>query len=199
MSTHTPGITKLIELFGRFPGIGARTAERMAYHLVRHKDEEARALSDAIVQVIREVGHCKACFNYAEGEQCGICADDRRDRETICVVEQESDVISIEKTGAYKGLYHVLLGRIAPMAGVGPEDIKIRELIERVKENSIQEVILATNPTMEGDTTAHYIAEQLAPTGVSVTRIARGLPAGSQLEYASKAIMSDAMEGRRQL
>ncbi len=199
MTAHTPGIEALIDLFGRFPGIGARTAERMAYYVLKQEPADARALSDAINHVITRIGHCTACFNYSEVDLCGVCSDTRRDRSVLCVVEQESDVITIEKTGGYKGLYHVLLGRISPMKGIGPEDIKIGELMERAKHEEVKEVILATNPTMEGDTTANYIREQLGPIDVKTTRIARGLPAGSNLEYASKAIVSDAMEGRREL
>ncbi|MEN6504286.1 MAG: recombination mediator RecR [Planctomycetaceae bacterium] len=194
---YSETIAKLIELLGNLPGIGARSAERLAFHLLKADDAEALALADAIRDVKTKIRPCGRCFNLAEGELCSVCDDPSRDASTICVVEQPKDLLSIESTGAYRGVYHVLMGQIAPLEGMEPEDLTIAPLIERVKAGGVREVILATNPTVTGDATALHIIDQLTPTGVKLTRLARGLPAGGQIEYSSRSILSDALTERR--
>jgi recombination protein RecR len=196
MAKYGQTIESLIEQFGKLPGIGARSAERLAFHILRTGDAEAFALADAIRDVKTKVRPCKQCFNIAEGELCAICADPRRDKSTICVVEQPKDVLALESTGAYHGLYHVLLGHIAPIEGTEAEDLTIDALIDRVRATGASEVILATNPTVAGDATAIKISAQVAAMGVKVTRLARGLPTGGQIEYASKSILTDAITER---
>jgi len=197
MPKYAGTIEKLMEELGRLPGIGARTAERLAFHLLKAPDAEALALADAIRDVKTKIRPCRVCYNLAEQELCAICADPRRDRRTICVVEQPKDLLALESTGAYRGLYHVLMGHVAPLEGVGPEDLTLDELVARVRGGDVKEVILGTNPDVAGDTTALHVAEALAPTGVKMTRLARGLPAGGQIEYASKSILADAIDQRR--
>ena len=197
MAKYSEAIEKLIELFGGLPGIGARTAERLAFHILKSGQAEAMALADAIREVKTRVRPCRECFNLAEGELCAVCGDARRDRAVICVVEQPKDLLAIESTGAYRGLYHVLMGQIAPLEGVGPKDLTIDALVRRVQGGGVREVILATNPTVAGDATALHISGLLAPLGVAVTRLARGLPAGGQIEYANKSILTDAITERR--
>lgn len=198
MEFYTQALQSLIAEFERLPGIGRKTAERLAYHVLRSPAEEVLKLAEAIQSVKRTVRSCRVCFNIAEEELCPICADPGRDRFTICAVEQPKDLFAIEKTGAYRGRYHVLLGAFAPLEGVSPEDLTVGPLIARVAEEGIREVILATNPNFEGDGTALYLAERLkAFPGVKVTRLARGMPSGSLLEHVSKTIVSDALEGRR--
>jgi len=184
---------------GRLPGIGARSAERLAFYILKSADDEALALADAIRDVKTKIRPCRRCFNLAEGELCAICANPRRYQEQICVVEQPKDVLSLELTGAYRGLYHVLMGHIAPLEGVEPEDLTIDALVARVEAGGVSEVILATNPTVTGDATSLHIGERLRACGVKVTRLARGLPAGGQIEYANKSILSDAINERREL
>jgi recombination protein RecR len=183
----------------KMPGIGQKTAERLAYYVLRASDEEALRLADAIREVKQNVKSCSVCFNMAESDPCAVCQDARRERSLICVVEQPKDLIALEKTGQFNGLYHVLLGRIAPLEGLDPEHLTITKLVERVKHDAVKEVILATNPNQEGDATALYIAKALSGLGVKVTRIARGVPAGSYLEYASATILADALSGRREI
>jgi recombination protein RecR len=182
---------------GKLPGIGARTAERLAFYLLKSTPQEAMALADAIRDVKQRVRPCKTCFNLAEGELCAVCADPRRDKSILCVVEQPKDVLALESTGAYRGVYHVLGGHIAPLEGSEAEDLTIEPLVRRVAAGGVKEVILATNPTVAGDGTALHITSLLTPKGVKITRLARGLPAGGQIEYAAKSILADAINERR--
>ena len=199
MSGYTKSLGNLMEELVKLPGVGKRSAERLAFHLLRVSTGDAMALARAIRDLKKNTRLCSQCFNIADSDPCGICSDSRRDRTILCVVEQTRDVIAIEEAGSYSGLYHVLQGRIAPLDGVTPESLTISQLLDRVKVGGVKEVILATNPDMEGDVTANYIAEQLGRTGVRITRPARGLPAGSQVEYVGKKIISDAFEGRQQI
>ena len=200
MEFYTQALQDLIAQFERLPGIGRKTAERLAYYVLRSPPDEILRLADAIRRVKDSVRHCRLCFNIAESDLCPICDDPSRDAGQICVVEEPKDLYAIERTGSYRGAYHVLLGTFAPLEGVSPEDLTIGPLLERVKGGTVREVILATNPNFEGDGTALFIAERLkAYPGVRVTRLARGLPSGSLLEYVSKTIVSDAIEGRRSL
>lgn len=199
MGAFTESMDRLIEEFGKLPGVGKRTAERLAYHVLSTRDEETMNLAFAIRDVIRKTKECSVCFNAAEGELCSICADSRRDRSIIWVVEEVKDLIALEKTGEVQGVYHVLKGRISPMAGRGPEDLTVDKLIERVRKGDVKEVVLATNPDLEGDMTARFIVEKLKGARVEVSQMARGIPQGSSLEYASKTILSDAIVGRQKV
>lgn len=199
MSLYAPAIARLIEEFQRLPGIGPKSAQRLAFHILRADEESARRLADAIVEVKRSVRFCSRCFNLAEGDLCEVCASEKRDRSVLCVVEEPRDVVAIERSGGFTGLYHVLHGAIAPMDGIGPDQLKMRELVERVSSGEVREVIVATNPNVEGETTALYIARLLRPLGVRVTRIASGLPVGGDLEYADEVTLSRALEGRRDI
>ena len=192
-------IERLIEQLGKLPGIGPRSAERIAFHILKADEKDALALSQSIRDVKTQIRSCKVCFNLAEGELCEICADPRRDRSIICVVEQPKDLLAIESTGAYHGLYHVLMGHISPLEGIGPEDLTIDALVKRVKAGGIDEVIIATNPDVAGDATALYISEALEGIDVKITRLARGLPTGGQIEYANKSILTDAITQRRKM
>ena len=192
-------VARLIEAFNRLPGIGPKTAQRLTYHLLRAPDVEARALASALVAVREEVVFCERCFNISDAPLCPICRDPGRDQARLCVVEEPLDVLALERTREYKGLYHVLHGAIDPVGGVGPDDLKIRELLARVGNGTVEEVILATNPNVEGEATAIYLAKLLKPLGVRVTRIAMGVPVGSDLEYADEFTMHKAMEGRREV
>ncbi len=192
-------ISRLIAELSRLPGIGQRTAQRLAFHLLRAEDGEALALADSIREVKEKVGLCEICFNLAEGPRCTICEDTRRDRSLICVVEEPADVIPIERTGEYRGVYHVLGGALSPIDGIDPEDLKIAELLERVN-GEVSEVVLATNPTTTGEATALHIAEALRDRdGVTVTRLASGLPVGADLEHADEVTIGKALAGRRSL
>jgi len=200
-SGYPESVKRLMGLFGQLPGVGARSAERMAFHVLKSGKDEALALAEAIRAVKEQVKHCSVCFNLTETDPCSICGDAGRDHGVVCIVEQPKDLLQLESTGVYKGLYHVLLGRLAALEGIGPGELTIPQLLERVQASAatatpIKEVILATNPTMEGDGTALYLQEQLAPFGVAITRLARGLPAGAQIEYSNKAILADALSGR---
>lgn len=188
-----------MEEFSRLPGIGARTAERLAFYILKASPEEALGLSDAIRDVKTLVRSCKICFNLTENDICDICSDTRRDKELICVVEQPKDLLSLEATGAYHGVYHVLMGHIAPLENTGAEDLTIDELVERVKSGQVREIIMGTNPTVAGDATALHIAEALNSYNVPISRLARGLPAGGSIEYASKSILADAISERRRM
>lgn len=194
-------VARLIEAFGRLPGVGQKTAQRLAYHVLRAPPDEARALSEALIAIKEEVDYCSICCNITDVgvDPCVICADDRRDASRICVVEEPLDVLAIERTGEFRGRYHVLHGAISPIDGIGPERIRARELIERVRDGGVDEVILATNPNLEGEATAMYLADLLAPHVVSVTRIARGLPVGGDLEYADDVTLIRSLQGRRQV
>jgi len=199
MAGYSETIQRLIEQFGKLPGIGTRTAERLAFHVLKSSEAEALGLADAIRDVKTNVRPCRECFNIAEGELCAVCCDPRRDKSVIAVVEQPKDLLALESTGAYRGVYHVLMGHIAPLEGAEPEDLTIDSLVRRVRAGGVREVILATNPTVAGDGTALHIAELLEPLGVKITRLARGLPAGGQIEYANKSILEDAINQRREL
>jgi recombination protein RecR len=195
-------VARLIESFGRLPGIGPKTAQRLTYHLLRAPDAEARALAAALVDVRDKVVFCERCFNISDQELCAICRDPGRDQTRLCVVEEPLDVLALERTAEFKGLYHVLHGAISPIDGIGPERLKIRELLARADEasrdgNRFEEVIIATNPTLEGEATAMYLAERLESVVGSVTRIARGLPVGGDLEYADEVTLIRALQGRR--
>ncbi|MGB7060795.1 MAG: recombination mediator RecR [Candidatus Zixiibacteriota bacterium] len=189
-------IEKLIEEFSNFPGIGKKTAQRMAFFVLKQRKEESEALAQAILDVKSKVRYCSVCFNITEDDPCEICKDVKKDRSTICVVEEANDVVALEKTNQYKGLYHVLGGVLSPLDGIGPEDLKVKELLARLKDKQIKEVILATNPSTEGEATAIYLSKLIKPLGMKVTRIARGLPAGGDLEYADQTTLANALEGR---
>ena len=198
MSDATPSsLTRLMAEFEKLPGIGPRSAERLAFHVLKSSRDEALALAVAIRDVKEQVRHCRVCYNLTEADPCAICSDARREHGQIFVVEQPKDVLLLEATGLIRGVYHVLLGHIAPLDGVEPGDLTIDALVARIKTGGIYEVVIATNPTMEGEGTALHIKSLLARTGVKITQLARGLPTGSQLEYASRAVLQDAIEGRR--
>jgi recombination protein RecR len=196
-SVYTATLNQLIEEFGRLPGIGPKTAERLAFHILKSDAPSAMALADAIRDVKTKIKRCQVCCNLSESDQCQVCSDPRRDRSLICVVEQPKDVISLEKTGSCKWLYHVLGGHIAPLEGVHANDLTIDKLVERVRSGQVREIIMATNPNIEGDGTSLYISSVLRPFGVRITRLARGLPTGSTIEYASGRILTDAILGRQ--
>jgi recombination protein RecR len=196
----TPAVDNLVTQLARLPGIGQRTAQRLAFHLLRVPSEDAMALSDAIREVKERIGFCEECFNLAEGDRCRFCLDERRDRALICVVEAPSDIVPIERTAEYRGLYHVLGGALSPIDGIDPQDLRIAELEARVARanGTLSEVVLATNPTMTGEATALYIADRLRDS-VRVTRLASGLPVGGDLEYADEVTLGRALAGRREL
>jgi recombination protein RecR len=198
-SAYTESLNRLIEEFGRLPGIGAKTAERLAFHVLKARAEEAMKLAEAIRDVKNNIKRCEICFNYSEQTTCQICSDHGRDKSLICVVEQPKDVISLEKTSACKWVYHVLGGHIAPLEGVEPGDLTIEQLVARVRSGDVKEVIMATNPNMAGDGTILYISSLLRNTGVKITRLARGLPTGSSIEFASGKMLADAIIGRQEL
>ncbi len=198
MGLETAGtIARLTQELGKLPGIGPKTAERLTHHLLGASKEEALALADAIRQMKENIHLCRECFNLTEGELCTICADPKRDGTLICVVEQHKDVAALERAALYRGRYHILLGRLAPLENVGPEQLTVDALLRRVERGGVQEVIMGTNPNLEGDGTALYISNLLAKSGVKVTRLARGLPSGSALEFANQNMLADALEGRR--
>ena len=190
-------VNQLVEQFSKLPGIGKKSAERLAYHVLRAHKTEALALADAIRNVKENVRHCSRCYNLSEGELCSICGDSRRDNSLLCVVEQPRDLMALEQTGTFHGVYHVLLGRIAPLDGIGPENLTIDALAERVREGGVAEIIMATNPTVEGDGTALHITNVLAESPVKITRLARGITTGSVLEFANKEVLIDALSGRQ--
>ena len=192
-------IDGLIEQFRKLPGIGAKSAQRLAFHVLKASREDAQRLADALLEVKDRVTYCSVCNNITDVDPCGYCADERRDRRVICVVEEPGNVNVIEKSRGFKGTYHVLMGAISPLQGVGPDELKIKGLLARLADGSVEEVILATNPTVEGEATAIYLARLLKPLGVRVTRIATGIPVGSELEYADELTMGKAMEGRREV
>ena len=191
-------VARLIEEFNKLPGIGPKTASRLTFHLLRASTEQAHALADAIADVKDKTIYCGHCFNIATQDPCAICSNPNRDAATICVVEEPLDVLAIERTGEFRGVYHVLHGAISPVEGVNPEDLKIRELVARVKTEPVEEVIVATNSTLEGDATQAYIAREIVPLGVKVTRLARGLPVGRDLEYADEITLGRALAYRRE-
>ncbi len=192
-------LLKLIEHFRALPGIGQKTAVRLAYHVLDMSIEDAKSLSNAIVEAKEKIGYCKVCFNLSDRSPCEICDSSKRDGKIICVVEEPQDVAAMEKTREFRGLYHVLHGAISPLEGVGPNDIRIKELVTRIAESDVKEVIIATNPNVEGEATAMYIAKLLKPAGIKVTRIGSGLPVGGNLEYADEVTLSKALENRREI
>lgn len=199
MAELSDSVTQMIDQLSRLPGIGRKSAERLAYHILRVPESEALALSDSIRMVRENVRYCDVCFNLAESEMCNICRDPSRDQTLICVVEQPRDLMALEQSGTYKGLYHVLLGRIAPLENIGPDQLTIDQLVGRVAQGALSEVIMATNPTVEGDGTALHISNLLADYEVRLSRLARGITTGSILEYTNKEILADAMAGRQPL
>jgi recombination protein RecR len=197
--SHPEPLARLIDNLQRLPGIGAKSAQRLAYHILRTPREAADQLCAAVQDVKERVTYCSTCNNITDVDPCAFCTDDRRERHVICVVEEPQNVAAIEKTREFRGIYHVLMGALSPLQGIGPDDLKIRGLLTRVGEGGVNEVVLATNPNVEGEATALYLARLLKPLGVKVTRIAMGLPVGSDLEYADEVTMHKALEGRREV
>lgn len=189
----------VIDELGRLPGIGPKSAQRIAFYLLRVSKQEASRLARSIVEMKERISFCRTCFNIADGERCALCLDSRRDHTTICVVEEPPDIVAIERTGEFRGRYHVLQGAISPIEGIGPDQLRIRELIARLEPEGVEEIILCTNPNIEGEATAMYLGRLLAPLGLTVTRIASGLPVGGDLEYADELTLGRALEGRRQV
>ena len=192
-------VQSLVDELGRLPGIGPKSAQRIAFYLLKTAPEDAKRLARAIVEAKERVSWCRRCFNFAEGELCVYCRDDRRDSTLLCVVEEPRDIVAVERTQEYRGRYHVLLGAISPIEGIGPDQLKVKELLARVNDEGVKEVILATNPNIEGEATAMYLARLLKPLGIMVTRIASGLPVGGDLEYADELTLGRALEGRREV
>ncbi len=199
MKYYARPLGELIEQLSKLPGIGGKSAQRLAFHLLAMEEGEAEAIAAAIVEARRSMKYCSVCGNLTDVDPCAICSDMSRDRSTVCVVESPRDVTAMEKIREYRGLYHVLNGAISPMDGIGPEDINLKSLLQRLQENDIREVILATNPNIEGEATAMYIARLIKPAGIRVSRIAHGIPVGGDLEYTDEVTLSKAMEGRREL
>ncbi len=199
MPDYAPSVSRLIDELKRLPGIGQKTAQRLAFHLLREDREQAMALSEAIREAKEKIRECSVCNNITDVDPCFFCSSATRSRKTICVVEEPPNILAIEKTRQFNGLYHVLGGALAPLRGVGPEQLKIKSLIERLKGGTVEEIIIATNPTAEGEATAVYMSKLIKPLGVRVTRIGMGIPVGSDLEYADEVTMMKAMEGRRDL
>ena len=196
---YAPPVQSLIDELGRLPGVGPKGAQRIAFHLLKLPDEDAFRLARSITEAKERVSFCRRCFNVCEGEECGVCLDPRRDPSVVCVVEEPRDVVAVEKTGEFRGRYHVLQGAISPLEGIGPDQIRVRELLTRLGTEEIAEVILCTNPNIEGEATAMYVARLLKPLGIKATRIASGLPVGGDLEYADELTLGRALEGRREL
>jgi recombination protein RecR len=194
---YASAVQDLIDELGRLPGVGPKSAQRIAFHLLKLPTEDALRLARAISEMKARISFCRRCFNVAEGEACEICLDDRRDASLVCVVEEPRDIVAVEKTQEYRGRYHVLQGAISPIEGIGPEQLRVKELLLRVQAEGITEVILCTNPNIEGEATAMYLARLLAPAGLKVTRIASGLPVGGDLEYADELTLGRALQGRR--
>ena len=192
-------VQELIDELGRLPGVGPKSAQRIAFHLLKLSKPDALRLAQAITEVKDRVAFCRRCFNVSEGEECELCADPRRDPHLICVVEEPRDIVAVEKTHEFKGRYHVLQGAISPIEGIGPDQLKVRELLARLEPEGVTEVILCTNPNIEGEATAMYLARLLKPLGITVTRIASGLPVGGDLEYADELTLGRALEGRREV
>ena len=197
-TTAAAPVARLIEEFHKLPGVGPKSAQRLTYYMLRMPAAEARALAEAILEVKERITFCSVCQNVTDVNPCRICASDRRDRTMICIVEEALDILAVERSGSYQGLYHVLHGAISPMDGIGPEELKIEELLSRLRSEEVQEVILATNPNLEGEATAMYLTRLLRPLGPKITRLARGLPVGGDLEYADDVTLSRAMEGRQE-
>jgi recombination protein RecR len=199
MSAVPKPVARLIDEFSRLPGIGPKTASRLTYYLLRQAEEQSRALAEALVEMKARTRFCSVCFNITEDDPCPICRDEARQNGQICVVEEPLDVLALERTREFKGRYHVLHGAISPVDDIGPDDLRIRELLVRVKQPGVREVILGTNPSLEGEATAMYLQKQIAPLGVRVTRLARGLPVGGDLEYADETTLTRALQGRSEM
>ena len=199
MSIYTPALQKLIDELGKLPGVGPKSAQRIAFHLIKLPEQDALSLANAIQEAKQKVRFCETCFNMSDEAICEICSDSQRDSSLVCVVEEPRDIVALERTREYRGLYHVLQGAINPIDGIGPEQLKIRELLERLKGNTVVEVILCTNPNIEGEATAMYLAKLIEPLGIQVSRIASGLPVGGDLEYADELTLGRALEGRRNI
>lgn len=199
MSYYSPSIEKLIESFERLPSIGHKTAVRLAFHMLDLSKEETDEFINSIINAKEKLKYCSSCYNISDTDPCPICSSPKRDNSIICVVEDVRDVMAMERTHEFKGVYHVLHGTISPMNGIGPEDIKIKELLNRIADNDIKEIIIATNPRVEGEATAIYISKIIKPLGIKVTRIAHGIPVGGDLEYTDEVTLSKALEGRREL
>jgi recombination protein RecR len=199
VAAYAPPVQALIDELGRLPGIGPKSAQRIAFHLLKLPTADAERLARAITDAKAKVRFCEQCWNVAEGPRCGICLDDRRDSSILCVVEEARDIVAIEKTGEFRGRYHVLLGAISPIDGIGPDQLKVRELMARLEPEGVAELILCTNPNIEGEATAMYLARLLQPLGLTVTRIASGLPVGGDLEYADELTLGRALTGRREI
>jgi recombination protein RecR len=196
---YAPPIARLLEELERLPGVGPKSAQRIAYWLLTAESADAQRLADSIVEVKRCIHFCPVCFNFAEGDLCEVCADSARDRTKICVVEEPRDLVALDRTGEFHGTYHVLQGAISPIDGIGPDRLRVRELIERLAPGEVTEVVIATNPNVEGETTALYLARLIKPLGITVTRIASGLPVGGDLEYADEVTLGRALECRREM
>ena len=199
MSLYAPSIEKLIESFEKLPSIGHKTAQRLAFYMLDLSNEEVKEFTDSIINAKKNLKFCSKCFNISDTDPCNICVNPKRDESTICVVEDVRDVLAMERTHEFKGVYHVLHGSISPMNGVGPDDIKIKELLSRIMEGNVKEIILATNPRVEGEATSMYISKLVKPLGVKVTRIARGIPVGGDLEYTDEMTLTKALEGRSEM
>ena len=199
MSYYSPSIEKLIENFEKLPSIGNKTAARLAFYILDRPDQEVQEFVDAIINAKKNLKYCSKCFNISDTDPCEICSNPRRDESVICVVEDVKDIVAMERTHEFNGLYHVLHGSISPMNGIGPDDIKIKELLSRLMDGTVKELILATNPRVEGEATAMYISKLVKPMGIKVTRIAHGIPVGGDLEYTDEVTLSKALEGRREL
>ncbi len=199
MKYYSRPLAKLIEEFSRLPGIGGKSAQRLAFHILNMSTKDAKRFADSIIEAKEKIKYCTVCGNLTDVEPCYICTDEQRDKSLICVVENARDIIAIEKIKEYKGLYHVLNGAISPMEGIGPEDINLKGLLERLRTDEVKEILLATNPTIEGEATAMYIAKLIKPLGIKATRIAHGIPIGGDIEYADEVTLSKAIEGRKTL
>lgn len=199
MPSYPPAFLRVIEELSRLPGVGSKTAQRLAFFMLKNSPESAQALGSALADLHAQVKTCRACFNLSDSELCPICSDPKRDQGLICVVEEPKDLGSIERTGDYAGRYHVLLGSLSPLEGVGPDDLKIRELLERLKNGEVREVIAATNSDVEGEATALYLARLIKPLGIKLTRLASGLPMGAELEYADQITVARALQNRREI
>jgi recombination protein RecR len=199
MAYYPEPVARLIEALQRLPGIGPKTAQRLTFFLLKRPVEEVNSLADSLAQLKALIVHCSVCFNVTQDDPCRICRDPRRDARSLCVVEEPNDLLALERTGGFRGRYHVLLGALSPLDGIGPEDLKVRELLARLEREPVEEIILATNPSVEGEATAIYLAKLLKPLSVRITRIARGLPVGGDLEYADEVTLAKALEGRRDM
>jgi len=199
MAYYPEPVARLIEALQRLPGIGPKTAQRLTFFLLKRPADEVTALADSLSQLKALIVHCQECFNITQEDPCRICRDPRRDARSLCVVEEPNDLLAVERTGEFRGRYHVLLGALSPLDGIGPEDLKVRELLQRLEREPVEEIILATNPSVEGEATAIYLGKLLKPFALRITRIARGLPVGGDLEYADEVTLSKALEGRKEM